>query len=70
MQLAVVVSDLVDLIEPFVSALKDYRGDGLGRHIGDRGKFKPFKVVLVGEEGSDRGFLALGGNKADRRLHR
>ena len=68
--MAGVVGDLVDLIKPVVRALKNYRGDGLGCYVGDRGKFEPFEAVLVGEEGSDRGFLALGGNKADGRLHR
>ena len=60
MQLAGVVGDLVDPIEPVVRALENYRGNSLGRHIGDRGKFKPFKVVLVGKESPDRRSLAVG----------
>ena len=58
--MAGVVGDLVDPIEPIVRALENHKGDGLGRYVGDRGKFEPFKVTLMGEEGSDKGFLVVG----------
>ena len=59
MQLAGVVSDLVDLIELFVRALENHGGDGLGGHRGGRES----KVTSMGEVGPDRGFLAVGRQK-------
>ena len=58
-QLAGVVGDLVDPIKPFVRALKNHRGDGLGGHRGGRES----KVTSMGEVGPDRGFLAVGRQK-------
>ena len=55
--MAGVVSDLVDLIEPVIRALKNHNGNGLGSYNGDRGVFEG---MPIGEEGSNRGFLVVG----------
>ena len=57
--MAGVVSDLVDLIKPFVRALKNYKGDSLGGYYGGRES----KVTSIGEVGPDRGFLVVGRQK-------
>ena len=57
--MAGVVSDLVDLIKPFVRALKNHRGDGLRGYHGGRES----KVTSMGEVGPDRGFLVVGRQK-------
>ena len=57
--MAGVVGDLVNLIKPFVRALKNYRGDGLGGYYGGRES----KVTSMGEVGPNRGFLAVGRQK-------
>ena len=53
--MAGVVGDLVDLIKPFIKALKNHKGDGLGGYHGGRES----KVTSMGEVGPDRGFLAV-----------
>jgi len=54
-----IVGDLVDLIEPFVRALKNYGGDGLGGYHGGRES----KVISIGKVGPNRGFLVVGRQK-------
>ena len=57
--MAGVVNDLVDLIKPFVRALKNHRGDGLGGYRGGRES----KVTSIGEVSPNRGFLVVGRQK-------